>query len=73
MLFMQGNNDTESNSQKIRMYKDMLSEATASVNDNSRVKPFKHMTLEERAFEYGGKLNLDGEYDWGEHVGKENW
>ncbi len=35
------------------------------------VKPFRHKTLEERAAEFGGKLMLDGEYDWGEPVGKE--
>ena len=32
-----------------------------------------HKTLEERAKEYGGKLMLDGEYDWGEPVGREVW
>ena len=32
---------------------------------------FKHKTLEERIAEYGGKLNLDGEYDWGEDKGRE--
>ena len=30
-------------------------------------------TLEERVAEYGGKLDLDGEYDWGEPVGREIW
>ena len=34
---------------------------------------FKHKTLEERAAEYGGSLGLDGEYDWGEPVGREVW
>ncbi len=34
---------------------------------------FQHKTLEERATEYGGKLNLDGEYDWGAPVGRERW
>lgn len=28
------------------------------------VKTFRHQTLEERAEKFGGKLNLDGEYDW---------
>ena len=37
------------------------------------VKPFKHKSLEERAAEFDGKLNLDGEYDWGEPVGREVW
>ena len=36
-------------------------------------KPFKHKTLEERAAEFDGRLNLDGEYDWGQPVGKEVW
>ena len=34
---------------------------------------FKHKTLEERISEYGGKLELDGEFDWGEPVGREVW
>ena len=37
------------------------------------VKPFGHKTLEERAADFNGKLNLDGEYDWGEPVVKEVW
>ena len=36
-------------------------------------KAFGHKTLEERSAEFGGNLNLDGEYDWGESVGKEVW
>lgn len=36
-------------------------------------KQFKHKTLEERAAEYGGQLNLDGEYDWGTPIGREVW
>ena len=28
---------------------------------------------EERAAEYNGRLMLDGEYDWGEPVGREVW
>ena len=33
-----------------------------------------HKTLEERASEYDGNLNLDGELDWrGEPVGDEVW
>ncbi len=35
------------------------------------VKPFRHRTLEERAAEYGGKLEVNGEFDWGEPVGRE--
>ncbi len=30
------------------------------------VKQFRHKRLEERVAEYGGKLDLDGEFDWGE-------
>lgn len=36
-------------------------------------KPFRHKTLEERASEYNGRLMLDGEYDFGETVGREMW
>lgn len=36
-------------------------------------RSFHHKTLEERASEIGGKLNLDGEYDWGIPVGREIW
>ena len=32
-----------------------------------------HKTLEERAAEFDGKLNLDGEFDWDEPVGREVW
>jgi antitoxin MazE len=35
-------------------------------------KPFIHKTLEERAAEYGGKLNLDGEFNWREPMGRED-
>ena len=31
----------------------------------------QYKTLEERATEFDGKLMLDGEYDWGEPVGRE--
>ena len=33
----------------------------------------KHKPLEERAAEYGGKLQLDGEFDWGGPKGREKW
>ena len=36
-------------------------------------KTFRHKKLEERAEVFGGELNLDGEYDWGEPVGREVW
>ena len=71
------------NSQGIRISKDILNEGHISVNDILEVKvsdgqillakPFRHRTLEERAKEYGGKLNLDGEFDWGEPLGREVW
>lgn len=41
--------------------------------DNYFNKTFSHKTLEERAAEFEGKLMLDGEYDWGEPVGREAW
>lgn len=42
-------------------------------NENNTDRDHKHKTLEERAAEYNGHLNLDGEYDWGEPVGREVW
>ena len=36
-------------------------------------KEFRHKTLKERVAEYDGNLMLDGEYDWGEPVGREVW
>ena len=71
------------NSQGIRISKDILRSANISINDTLKVevingqillsKPFYHKTLEERAAEYGGKLDLDGEFDWGEAEGREVW
>lgn len=71
------------NSQGIRLTKEMLREAGITLNDvlnvetsNGRIvltKPFRHLTLEERAIPYGGKLYLDGEYDWGEPAEGEYW
>ena len=34
-------------------------------------KSFQHKTLEERAVQFDGELMLDGEYDWGEPMGRE--
>lgn len=69
------------NGQGIRLSKDILQGAGIFVNDVLDVSvsdgiivlanPFRHRTLEERAAEFGGKLLLDGEYDWGEPVGRE--
>lgn len=71
------------NSQGIRISKDILKEANIFVNDvlnvnvsNGQIlltKPFRHKTLEERAADFGGKLNLDGEFDWGQPAGREVW
>lgn len=71
------------NSQGTRISKEILKEANIAADDAldvnvvngmiTLVKPFKHKTLEERSAEFNGKLNLDGEYDWGELVGKEVW
>lgn len=71
------------NSQGVRLSKEILQSAGIAVNEVLDVtvsdgmivlvKPFRHKTLEERAAEYDGKLMLDGEYDWGEPVGREVW
>ncbi len=71
------------NSQGVRLSKEVLQAANIAVDEVldvkvsdgviSLVKPFRHRSLEERAAEFGGKLNLDGEYDWGEPVGREAW
>ena len=71
------------NSQGIRLSKDVLKSAGIELNEILDVsvangvitlmKPFRHKTLEERAAEYDGKLMLDGEYDWGDPVGREIW
>lgn len=50
-----------------------LVDITVSNGVITLAKAFKHKTLEERAAEFGGNLNLDGEYDWGEPVGREVW
>ena len=72
------------NSQGIRLPKAVLNEAGFQPDDNLAIRTEngrivlyrapKHKTLEERAAEYGGKLNLDGELDWrGDPVGSEVW
>ena len=33
----------------------------------------EHRSLEERATEFDGQLNLDGEFDWPPTVGRERW
>lgn len=74
---------TWGNSQGIRIAKEILQAANIAVNDMldinvsdgviTLVKPYRHKTLEERAAEFNGNLNLDGECDWGEPVGREVW
>ena len=71
------------NSQGIRLSKEILKSAGIALNEFlevsvsngviTLVKPNRHKTLEERAAEYDGKLMLDGEYEWGEPVGREVW
>lgn len=71
------------NSQGIRLPKEILKSAGITLNEMLDVtvtdgvitltKPFRHKTLEERASEYNGRLMLDGEYDFGEPVGREMW
>lgn len=71
------------NSQGVRLPKEVLEMASFSLNDVLNVnvsngvimltREFKHKTLEERTAVFGGELNLDGEYDWGEPLGREVW
>jgi len=71
------------NSQGIRIPKEILQEAGIMLNEVLNIsvsegvikleKIQRHRTLEERAAEYDGQLNLDGEFDWGEPVGREVW
>lgn len=82
-IFMQAQIKAWGNSQGIRISKEILQEANVEIDDVldvkvsdgmiMLVKPFRHKTLEERAAEFDGRLNLDGEYDWGEQVGREVW
>ncbi|MGN1154897.1 MAG: helix-turn-helix domain-containing protein [Agathobacter sp.] len=41
--------------------------------EKDMIQNFRHKTLEERAAAYDGQLNLAGEYDRGEPVGREVW
>ena len=80
---MQTQVKTWGNSPGIRIPKEVLKEANVTVDDMldvtvsngviMLVKPPRHKTLEERVAAYGGSLGLDGEFDWGEPVGRENW
>ena len=74
---------TWGNSQGIRLSKDILQAANIGIDDLlevsvsegviTLVKTFRHKTLEERAAAFGGELRLDGEFDFGEPVGREVW
>ena len=65
------------NSQGIRLPKRILKSAGIALNEILDItvsngvitltKPFRHKT------EFDEKLILDGEYDWGEPVGREVW
>ena len=48
---------------------------TAEISDGKIIlsRGFRHRSLKERAAEYGGKLNLSEEIDWGEPMGDEVW
>ncbi|MBE5955110.1 MAG: AbrB/MazE/SpoVT family DNA-binding domain-containing protein [Lachnospiraceae bacterium] len=71
------------NSQGIRIPKEVLQEAGIMLNETLNIivsegvirleKIQRHRTLEERAAEFGGELNLDGEGDWREPIGREVW
>lgn len=71
------------NSNGILFPKELMNQAGIKKNDtldaevvNGRIiltPGFRHKSLEERAAEYGGKLNLIGEIDWGEPAGREVW
>ena len=54
----------------LRLY-DVDEVYTLLISDKDCLNPIRHKTLEERAEAYGGTLNLDGEYDWGETDEKE--
>lgn len=71
------------NDLRIELSKELLQKAGFSVGDileaktsNGSIlfsKQYSHRNLEDRASEFGGTLHLDGEYDWGEQVGREVW
>lgn len=65
------------------MPKDVLESLGVRLNDYLQIevqdecivlkKTFKHMTLEERAAIYEGKLGPYEEFQWEEPVGREKW
>ena len=71
------------NSQAIRLAKELLEIAGMKANEDVNIeasegqitirKSFKHKTLEERASQYNGKLNLSEPQNWDEPAGREMW
>ena len=71
------------NSQAIRLTKELLDTAGMKQDDCVEVRArngeivitpsTRHLTLRERAAEYGGTLIVGDDFDWGEPVGKELW
>ena len=71
------------NGSGIAFSKEILNFAGVCLNDTLEVelvndaivlkKTRKHLTLEERAEQFGGKLGPYEEFDWGEPVGRERW
>ena len=80
---MQTSVKTWGNGQGIRIPKEVLQAAGIAVDEVLNItvhdgmiileKPFRHKTLEERAAKYGGELNLNSDFEWGEPVGSEVW
>ena len=71
------------NSNGILLPKELMNRAGIKQNDTLEAEVvdgriiltpgFRHRSLSERISEYGGKLELSEEYDWGEPVGSEVW
>ena len=71
------------NGNGIRFTREFMKTAGLSVNDSLNVElvngqivltpQFRHRSLQERAQDYDGKLNLSEELDWGEPEGTEEW
>ncbi len=82
-MFVQAQVKEWGNSQGIRLPKDVLKNAGIEINEMLEVivaegmiileKKFRHKTLKERTDQFNGELKLDGEYDWGEPLGREVW
>lgn len=62
------------NTKRISGSKKELKEESKKLDEMIKLeKNFRHKTLEECVKRYEGKINLAGEYDWGESVGREKW